>query len=99
MEYWTPAGTVMGPLQKVETEAVVERSQAVVADPIPLGLASFASATFTISCVFAGWFALGAVALAIPVALVFGGIGQFLAGMWAFRRGNLLAATAFASFG
>jgi hypothetical protein len=39
------------------------------------------------------------VALAIPVALVFGGIGQFLAGMWAFRRGNLLAATAFASFG
>jgi uncharacterized protein len=98
-EYWTPAGTVMGPLQKVETEAVVEREQAAIADPIPLGLAGFASATFTISSVFAGWFALSAVAVAIPVALVFGGIGQFLAGMWAFRRGNVLAATAFASFG
>ena len=98
-EYWTPAGTIKGPLQKVETEAVVERSQAVVADPLPLGLAGFASATFTISSVFAGWFALTAVAVAIPVALIFGGIGQFLAGMWAFRRGNVLAATAFCSFG
>lgn len=37
--------------------------------------------------------------IAIPVALVFGGIGQFLAGMWAFRRGNSLAATAFGAFG
>lgn len=98
-EYWTTAGTVRGPLAKAETEAVVERSQAVVADPLPLGLAGFASATFTISSVFAGWFALTAVAIAIPVALVFGGIGQFLAGMWAFRRGNVLAATAFGSFG
>jgi len=70
-----------------------------VADPLPLGLAGFASATFTISAVFAGWFATADVVLAIPVALVFGGIGQFLAGMWAFRRGNLLAATAFGAFG
>lgn len=99
LEYWTHAGTVEGPLPKVETDAVVERSQAVVADPLPLGLAGFASATFTISSVFAGWFALTAVAIAIPVALIFGGIGQFLAGMWAFRRGNVLAATAFGSFG
>ena len=98
-EFWTQAGTVKGPLPKAETDAVVERSQAVVADPLPLGLAGFASATFTISSVFAGWFAMSAVVVAIPVALIFGGIGQFLAGMWAFRRGNLLAATAFASFG
>ena len=98
-EYWTLAGTVAGPLPKVETDAVVEREQAAVADPLPLGLAGFASATFTISAVFAGWFAIGNVVLAIPVALVFGGIGQFLAGMWAFRRGNVLAATAFGAFG
>lgn len=98
-EYWTLAGTVAGPLPRLETDAVVEREQAAVADPTPLGLAGFASATFTISAVFAGWFAIGNVVLAIPVALVFGGIGQFLAGMWAFRRGNVLAATAFGAFG
>ncbi len=98
-EYWTLAGTVAGPLARQETEAIVEREQATVADPLPLGLAAFASATFTISAVFAGWFALDAVIMAIPVALIFGGIGQFLAGMWAFRRGNVLAATAFAAFG
>ena len=55
--YWTLAGTVEGPLAKAETDAFVEREQAVVADPMPLGLAGFASATFTISAVFAGWFA------------------------------------------
>lgn len=99
VEYWTRSGTVVGPLPRAETEAVVEREQAAVADPLPLGLAGFASATFTISAVFAGWFATSDVVLAIPVALVFGGIGQFLAGMWAFRRGNLLAATAFGAFG
>lgn len=98
-EYWTHAGTVAGPLARQETEALVEREQAVVADPMPLGLAGFASATFTISAVFAGWFTLGAVVLAIPVAFIFGGIVQFLAGMWAFRRGNVLAATAFSAFG
>ncbi|HEX8997017.1 MAG TPA: acetate uptake transporter [Ktedonobacterales bacterium] len=98
-EYWTLAGTVAGPLARSETEAVAEREQAVVADPMPLGLAGFASATFTISAVFAGWFAATDVVLAIPVAFIFGGIGQFLAGMWAFRRGNALAATAFSAFG
>lgn len=98
-EYWTTAGTVRGPLPKQETEALAEREQATVADPVPLGLAGFASATFTISSVFAGWFGLKAVLVAIPVALIYGGIGQFLAGMWAFRRGNVIAATAFGSFG
>jgi succinate-acetate transporter protein len=98
-EYWTPAGTIRGPLARQETAALMEREQVAIADPVPLGLAGFASATFTISAVLAGWFSLQSVVVAIPVALIFGGIGQFLAGMWAFRRGNVLAATAFGSFG
>jgi succinate-acetate transporter protein len=97
--YWTSSGTVVGPLPKTETEALAEREQATVADPLPLGFAAFASATFTISAVYAHWFALRDVVLAIPVALVFGGIGTFLAGMWAFRRGNALVATAFGAIG
>jgi succinate-acetate transporter protein len=64
-------------------------------------LAGFASTRFTISTVYAGWFRFSPadLAIVIPVALIFGGIGSFLAGMWAFRRGNTLAATTFATFG
>lgn len=98
-EFWTEAGAVRGPLPRTEADVEAERDQATIADPIPLGLAGFAAATFTISTVYAGWFGPTAVMLAIGVALVYGGIGQFLAGMWAFARGNILAATAFATFG
>jgi len=98
-DYWTMTGNVRGPLARQETSSLVAREQASIADSLPLGLAAFASATFTISAVLAGWFTASSVAIAIPVAFVFGGIAQFLAGMWAFRRGNVLAATAFGSFG
>jgi len=93
-EYWTLAGTVRGPLPKRDTEALVEREQATVADPVPLGLAALASTLFTIGTVYAGWFGLAAAFIAIPLAFIYGGIGMFLAGMWAFRRGNILMATA-----
>jgi succinate-acetate transporter protein len=93
-EHWTLAGTVRGPLPRRETEALVEREQATVADPVPLGLAAFASVAFTIGTVYAGWFGLASAFVAIPLAFIYGGIGMFLAGMWAFRRGNVLAATA-----
>lgn len=93
-EHWTLAGTVRGPLPRRETEALVEREQATVADPVPLGLAAFASVAFTIGTVYAGWFGLASAFVAIPLAFIYGGICMFLAGMWAFRRGNVLAATA-----
>jgi succinate-acetate transporter protein len=32
-------------------------------------------------------------------ALAYGGLGQLLAGMWEFRRGNVFAATAFSTYG
>jgi succinate-acetate transporter protein len=98
---WTQAGAVHGPLAQQDTDVLHERELATVADPLPLGLASFASATFTSSAIYAGWFrfSLGDLDALIGVALIFGGIAQFLAGMWAFRRGNVLAATAFGTFG
>ncbi len=100
-EYWTRAGAVRGPVTRQEVDTVAASAQAAIADPIPLGLAGFASARFTISTVYAGWFRFSPAALAIviPVALIFGGVASFLAGMWAFRRGNVLAATVFATFG
>jgi uncharacterized protein len=100
-EYWTRAGPVHGPLSRHEVEARAASGQASIADPVPLGLAGFASARLAISTLYAGWIPLSPVDLAvvIPVALLFGGVASFVAGMWAFRRGNILAATTFASFG
>lgn len=97
-EYWTLSGNVKGPLAKNQTEALAEQDMAMIADPIPLGLAGFASATFTLSAAVAWWSPVS-YAAAIPTLLIFGGIGQFLAGMWAYRRGNTIAATAFGTFG
>jgi uncharacterized protein len=70
-----------------------------IADPVPLGLAGFGLTTLALSVINAGWInhstAAGVLALAIP----FGGGAQFLAGMWAFRRGSTFAATAFGGYG
>jgi len=98
-EFWTETGEVRGPLEEVEAHALAARSMAIIADPRPLGLAAFAATTWTISTVIAGWESMAALAAVIPIALFFGGGAQFLAGMWSFRRGNTLAATAFSSFG
>lgn len=35
----------------------------------------------------------------LPLALFYGGLAQFLAGMWEFRKANTFGATAFASYG
>lgn len=100
-EYWTRSGLVRGPVTRQEVDTQAASAQATIADPIPLGLAGFASTRFTISTVYAGWFRFSPADLAIiiPLALLFGGVASFLAGMWAFRRGNTLAATVFATFG
>jgi len=99
--YRTRAEPVRGLVTRQDADTLAASAQATIADPIPLGLAGFASTRFAISTVYAGWFRFGPANLAvvIPVALLFGGVASFLAGMWAFRRGNTLAATTFASFG
>lgn len=98
-EFWTDTGTVRGPIAENEARGLAARSMALIADPTPLGLAGFAAATWTISTVVAGWHGHAALADAATVAIFYGGVAQFLAGMWAFRRGNILAATAFSTFG
>lgn len=99
LEQWTPAGSVRGPLAQQETQALAQKNMAVTADPVPLGLVGFAAATFTVSTVLAGWFGPEGLVAAIPVLIVFGGIAQFLAGMWSYARGNVLGTVAFGSFG
>lgn len=73
-----------------------------VANPTPLGLIALAFTTALLGCSFALFLVptvrMG-LGLTIPAALLFGGIVQFLAGMWEFRRGNTVPATIFASYG
>jgi succinate-acetate transporter protein len=66
------------------------------ADPAPLGLAGFALTTFLLS---------GHNASFIPdliwvgPALFYGGLAQFMAGMWEFKNRNVFGATAFSTYG
>ena len=71
----------------------------VIADPAPLGLAGFGLTTLLLSLINSGIMPKTTVPIVFGMALAYGGLGQLLAGMWEFRKGNTFGATAFASFG
>jgi succinate-acetate transporter protein len=57
-----------------------------IAAPSILGLYGFAGATFMVAANMAHWFGNPqSVFTLLPFAALFGGLAQFLAGMWAFR--------------
>jgi uncharacterized protein len=70
-----------------------------IADPGPLGLAGFALTTFVLSMVNSNIVPQALVGGALGLALAYGGIAQFAAGIWEFAKGNTFGATAFCSFG
>ena len=70
-----------------------------VADPGPLGLAGFAMTTFLLSSANAHLWSSAGLTGAVSLALVYGGIAQFAAGMWEFARKNTFGALAFTSYG
>ena len=70
-----------------------------VADPGPLGLAAFALTTFLLSLANAGILKGTGPNLVIPVALLYGGAVQVIAGIFEFFNRNTFGATAFASYG
>src|SRR5581483_8411500 len=63
-----------------------------IAAPSILGLYGFAGATFIVAAQMAGWYGGANSALYLaPFAAVFGGVAQFLAGMWAYRARDAVA--------
>jgi len=84
-------------------------------DPAPLGLAGFAFTTFLLSFVNSGifggaapgfaWLAASGttaaqmVTLVVPLAFFWGGLAQFIAGLFEGRKGNTFGFTAFCSYG
>jgi succinate-acetate transporter protein len=70
-----------------------------IADPGPLGLAAFALTTFVLSVFNAGLMGSGGEPVVFALAFAYGGLAQFMAGMWEFRTGNTFGAVAFTSYG
>ncbi|KAJ6112121.1 hypothetical protein N7523_008182 [Penicillium sp. IBT 18751x] len=69
------------------------------ANPAPLGLCAFALTSF-VSNAMNLYMANGTITgINISLALIYGGISQFLAGMWEMALGNTFGATTFCSFG
>ncbi|CAH0027282.1 unnamed protein product [Clonostachys rhizophaga] len=70
-----------------------------LANPAPLGLCGFATSAFVLSCVNLQARGVEAPNIAIPMALIYGGFIQILAGMWEMAVGNTFGATALSSYG
>jgi hypothetical protein len=71
-----------------------------IAAPSILGLAGFAGATFMVASNLAGWWGTPTSGLALaPFAAMFGGLAQFLAGMWAYRARDGIATLAHGTWG
>ena len=63
-----------------------------IAAPSILGLFGFAGATFMVAANMAGWYGTANSMYALmPFAVMFGGIAQFLSGMWAFKARDGIA--------
>jgi succinate-acetate transporter protein len=71
-----------------------------VAAPSILGLFGFAGATFMLSAWMCGWYGDARTPyLIIPFAAIFGGLAQFLAGMWSYRARDGLATAVHGTWG
>jgi succinate-acetate transporter protein len=65
-----------------------------------LGLLGFAAATFIVASNLAGWWGTPKSGLVLaPFAAMFGGLAQFLAGMWAYRARDVIAAAMHGAWG
>ncbi len=68
----------------------------------PLGLSAFAFTTALLGSVYAGFIvpSVGTnLSIAVGAALLYGGLVQILAGMWEFKRENVVMATIFSAYG
>jgi succinate-acetate transporter protein len=70
------------------------------ANPAPLGLMGFGVTTFVLSMMNSNLVSFDKnLPAVLGMAIAFGGLGQFLAGMWEFRTGNTFGAVAFTAYG
>jgi succinate-acetate transporter protein len=71
-----------------------------IAAPSVLGWFAFAGATFIVAAWMAGWYGSPTTPdFLFPFAAVFGGLAQFVAGMWAYRARDTLATAMHGTWG
>jgi len=89
-----PNPVIRMPTQTSGTEPVAPAEVLLqpIAAPSILGLYGFSAATFMVAANIAHWYGSSTTALYLaPFAAAFGGLAQFLAGMWAFKARDGLA--------
>ena len=83
----------------VHGEHVEHEAASPIANAAPLGLSAFALTMALLSCINAGFIVPSTgINIFVGIGLFYGGIVQILAGMWEFKRGNVIPATAFSSY-
>lgn len=82
-----------------QAPAVQTNRGAHLADPAALGLGGFALTTFVLSVANTNVIPIAVTPVVFGLALAYGGIAQFAAGIWEFAKGNTFGATAFCSYG
>src|SRR5438067_12380392 len=71
-----------------------------LAAPSVLGLAGFSVATLMVATIQAKWWGTPADFMGVaPFALMFGGVAQFMAGMWAYKARDVVATLAHGTWG
>lgn len=78
---------------------VAQQASSGVANPGALGLGGFGFTTLILNIVNAEIVAAESIGMVLPMGLFFGGLAQFLAGMWDLRRGDIFGGTCFSAFG
>jgi succinate-acetate transporter protein len=100
-----PAGSTNGHGDlRQEWEARTRIFLTPIAAPSILGLFGFASSTFMVAAFLAGWFGQNHSTTTVmsdlaPFCLFFGGLAQFMAGMWAYRARDAVATAAHGTWG
>lgn len=99
--HWTRGGPVETPVGEDQLSEWATHTAATAGDPLPLGLAALGTALVTCGALLATWFRPTGSGMEpiLPGVLIFGGLIQLLAAMWAYRRNDLFGATAFGTFG
>jgi succinate-acetate transporter protein len=100
IEEWTQGGPVKTVIESTQIAQLETTSEARIGDTGAMGLFGLCVGTTVVAWVFSGWAAMpGSLIAAVPPLLVFAGIGQFIAGLYAFSRTRSWAGTAMCSYG
>jgi uncharacterized protein len=84
-------------MEEKHEQVMIARVQDTTANPAPLGLLAFGMTTVLLNIHNTGYYALGAMILAMGI--FYGGVAQIFAGWMEWKKGNTFGTVAFSSFG